>query len=271
MYTQEFMNDKWKNFCEIRKNYEKTDAEYIKERNFLLEVYYPLVHRVAERMSKKIKEVDIDDLVDWGTDGLFHAVHRFDPSLGIKFNTFAIHRIRGAILDNIRQIDWVPRLVRQRNNKLQKVRNQIETNLGRTATNEELASALNMTIEEFVEFKSKATPIGCVSMSANSNKDDHENADMQVESFSTEFNVTDNPVVREEMFKKLMGKNFIPLERKIVHMHYYENMTIKEISEKLGFSESRICQMHGKIIERLQKKAQLNPQYMEGIANILQS
>jgi RNA polymerase sigma factor for flagellar operon FliA len=83
--------------------------------------------------------------------------------------------------------------------------------------------------------------------------------------------VTDNPVVREEMFKKLMGKNFIPLERKIVHMHYYENMTIKEISEKLGFSESRICQMHGKIIERLQKKAQLNPQYMEGIENILQS
>jgi len=271
MYTAEILKQKWSEFCITRTKFEKTDPEYIRERNFLLEVYYPLVFKVAEKMSKKIKEVDIDDLVDWGTDGLFHAVHRFDPSLGNKFDTFAIHRIRGSILDNIRQIDWVPRLVRQRNNKLQKVRNKIETELGRTATNEELATALNMTTEEFIEFKAKATPVGCMSMSMHVSKKDSEHDDMQIENYATSSNVTDNPIVREEMFKKLMGKNFIPIERKIIHMHYYENMTMKEISDKLGFSESRISQMHGKIIERLQKKVQLNPEYMDGISGLLQS
>lgn len=269
MYTAEIMKQKWDEFCITRTKYEKTDIKYIQERNFLLEFYYPLVLRVAEKMCKKIKDVDIDDLVDWGTDGLFHAVHRFDPSLGNKFNTYAIHRIRGSILDNIRQIDWVPRLVRQRNNRLQKVRNQIETRLGRTATNEELASALDMTLEEFTEFSYKANPIGCISMNMNPNKKDSEKDNMQIEDYVTSTQYTDNPVVREEMFKKLLGKNFVPIERKIVHMHYYQGMTMKEISDKLGFSESRISQMHGKIIERLQKKVRLNPEYMEGLFNIL--
>ena len=73
------------------------------------------------------------------------------------------------------------------------------------------------------------------------------------------------------MFKKLMGKNFIPLERKIVHMHYYDNMTMKEIAKETGYSESRISQMHSKILERLQKKVELNPNYMKGLEAILQS
>jgi RNA polymerase sigma factor for flagellar operon FliA len=87
--------------------------------------------------------------VQWGTDGLFHAVDRFDPTLNIKFETYAIHRIRGAILDNIRKVDWVPRLVRQRYSKIQKATQALQTDLGRIPTDEELAQYMSMTVEDF--------------------------------------------------------------------------------------------------------------------------
>ena len=284
MISNEALKTKWNNFVEIRskfdknasdsvketEDYKKSQKDYEKARNSLLELYYPLVSKVADRMHKKIREVDIDDLVAWGTDGLFHAIDRFDPTLENKFETFAIHRIKGSILDNIRQVDWVPRLVRQRHNKLQKARHALECDLGRIPTSEEMANHLGMTLEEFTEIEAKANPVSCVSIYSNSSgKEDGE--ELQIESYESSEEQPLGSVVKEEMFKKLMGRNFIPLERKIVHMHYYENMTMKEIAEKTGYSESRISQMHAKILERLQKKVALNPSYMSDLEAILQS
>jgi len=261
----------WQKFCATRLVCEKNHPTYISERNVLLEHYYPLVTKVAENMSKKIKEVDIDDLVDWGTDGLFHAVHRFDPTLKIKFETFAIHRIRGSILDNIRQVDWVPRLVRQRYNQIQKAKQSLETDLGRSPTDEEMATRMNLTLEDYLEIKGKSNPVGCISMYASSGSGDNEGEEIQIESFQSVDRSANNVIIRDEMFKKLLGRNFIPLERKIMHMHYYDNMTMKEIADKTGYSESRISQMHAKVIERLQKKIKLNPEYMSGLESLLQS
>ena len=284
MITGEALKAKWNNFVEIRskfdknasdsvkitENYKKSQKNYEMARNSLLELYYPLVSKVADRMHKKIREVDIDDMVAWGTDGLFHAIDRFDPTLENKFETFAIHRIKGSILDNIRQVDWVPRLVRQRYNKLQKARHALECDLGRIPTSEEMANHLGMTLDEFTDIESKANPISCISIYSNSSgKDDTE--EFQIESYESDDELPFNSVLKEEMFRKLMGRNFIPLERKIIHMHYYENMTMKEIAEKTGYSESRISQMHAKIIERLKKKVALNPSYMSDLEAILQS
>lgn len=271
MISEESIRNKWDEFVVIREKLDKQDPQYIKARNSLLEIYYPLVTKVAERMHKKIREVDIGDLVAWGTDGLFHAVERFDPSLKNKFETFAIHRIRGSILDNIRQVDWVPRLVRQRYSKIQKVKQTLESELGRMPTHEEIADHMGLSLDEYMEISAKATPVSCISMNAGRSEDSDTGEEIQIESITTDEEKPDTTVLREEMFKKLMGKNFIPLERKIVHMHYYDNMTMKEIAKETGYSESRISQMHSKIIERLQKKVELNPNYMKGLEVILQS
>ena len=118
MISEEFINDKWNNLIKVRNSVPEEEREKNKEyqavRNPLMEIYYPLVIKVADKMQKKYKEVDYNDLVSWGTDGLFHSINRFDPERKNKFETYAVHRIKGAIIDNIRQVDWVPRLVRQR-------------------------------------------------------------------------------------------------------------------------------------------------------------
>lgn len=286
MITAEALKSKWEAFLpsrdkfintykeaedEVKKTeeYLESKKEYETGRNEFLVMYYPLVGKVAERMSKKIREVHPDDLVTWGTEGLFHAIDKFDPYLKNKFETYAVHRIRGAILDNIRDVDWVPRLVRQRHSKLQKAYHSLKCSLGRDPTKEEVANYFGVSLEEFEEIESKSNPISCVSISSNSSKEDGE--EIQLESIVSEEQKPLNSVVRDEMFKKLLGRNFTPLERKIVYMHYYENMTMKEIAEKTGYSESRISQMHTKILERLQKKVQLNPSYMSDLEAILQS
>lgn len=260
----------WEEFVKIRDIYPSNSEVYIKARNVLLEHFYHLVFKVAENMSKKIKEVELDDLITWGTDGLFDAVTKFDPTLQIKFETYAIHRIRGAVLDNIRKVDWVPRLVRQRNSQLQKLSQKLEAELNRAPTDADFAAAMNMTVEEFETFKNKATPVGCISMYAGTVTMDDDGEGMQIEDMRSHEQTAADHVLRQEMFQKLLGRNFTPLERKIVYMHYYENMTMKEIATNLGYSESRISQMHGKILERLHRKVELNPQYMSGLRSMLE-
>lgn len=267
--NKEDIEQLWAVFIITRTCSDKNNPEYIQQRNLLLTYYYPLVTRVAENMSKKIKEVDFDDFIAWGTDGLFHAVDRFNPAFNNKFETYAIHRIRGAVLDNIRKVDWVPRLVRQRNNKLQKAKQSLESKLGRTATDEEMATHMGMELEDFIEMRDKANPTGCVSMYAGNSSNDSDFEEIQIESYQTDDASASNVLIREEMFKKLLSRNYTPFERQIVHMHYYENMTIKEIAQKTGYCESRISQLHAKIIDRLQRKIKMNPQYMAHLTSML--
>lgn len=247
------------------------DEEYRNAKKPILEIYYPLVISVAQRAKKKYHEVDIDDLISWGTDGLFRAVDLFDRTRKNKFETYAIPRIKGAIIDNIRKVDWVPRLVRQRSAKIQKAKQALESKLGTAPTDAQVAEYLNMPLDKYLEMESKANPVVCYSMNAGVRNSSNEEQDevIQIESVVNEEESPVGSVLREEMFKKLMGRNFIPLERKIMHMHYYHNMTMKEIAEDIGYSESRVSQMHSKIIERLQKKVKLNPGYMKDLQAIL--
>lgn len=271
MIRDEVIRNKWDSFVFSKNHKETNEKEYIKCRNDLIEIYYPLVFKVANKLHTKIREVDIDDLVGWGTDGLFQAIERFDLSLNIKFETYAIYRIRGSIIDNIRQIDWVPRLVRQRQAKIQKAKQSLESSLGRIPTFEEISKELGISLEEYAQMESKSNLVSCISLNSGKSEQHEYGEQIQVETVVSDEDKPSCQVLREEMFKKLMGRNFIPLERKIIHMHYYNNMTMKEIAEKTGYSESRISQMHSKIIERLKKKVELNPTYMKDLQAILHS
>ncbi len=267
------LQQKWIDFANIRQNTEQNKKEYIDARNFFIEHYYHLVIKVAKKMHKKINEVDVDTLVSWGLDGLIDAINKFDLSMENKFETFSYHRIRGSILDNIRKVDWVPRLVRQRHSLIQKKKNDLECSLGRPPNDEEVAEALKMSMEEYADISAKSNPYLCVSLfsnsSENSGKGSGEDKISQIENIASVDSEPIDDILKQEMFNKLLGKNFVPLERKIIHLHYYENLTMKEIAEKTGYSESRISQMHAKILERIKRKADANPQYMKDLESAL--
>lgn len=283
------LHQQWENFISIRNSYIEFESRNLSEeelaingeyqeiknkyqsmRNYFLEIYYPVVTIVATKVSKKIKEVDIDDLVSWGTDGLFQAINKYDPYKGFKFETFAIHRIRGSILDKIREADWVPRLVRQRNTLVQKALYTLQSSLGRVPIDDEVAEYLGYSKEEYLNIKSKSTPVSCVSISAGSSNDysDGDPCDFQIKSKVSKEDEPVQDILKNEFFKKIMGRGFTPFERKIVDMHYYKNMSIKEIAEEVKFSESRVSQLHAKIISRLKDKVNKNPEYMKDIESL---
>ena len=200
--TDEELKDLWNLLRQIKDEPESDDRKkkYENVRNVLMEHFYYLVQRIAERMALKLKDVSVDDLTSYGVDGLFQAVENFDQDRGNKFQTYAVPRIRGSILDNIRTIDWVPRLVRQRSSKIEKARLALEAKLGRTPSDSEMASYFRMSDEEYAELKSKSIPVGCVSINAKINKDD--DSDFE---FNQAISHDDDPLkslVKDEFFKK---------------------------------------------------------------------
>jgi len=239
--------------------------------NNLAEKYYHLVMEVAKRMSPKLKEVTAEECASYGVDGLYEAIKKFNTDLGIQFRTFAPHRIRGAILDNIRKADWVPRLVRQRSSSIERFRQSYFKKNGVNPSDAEMAEMLECPDNEFDVLSRKSTPVGIVSM-YNKSRSEH---DEEFEEILTVQSDNDNEpilkILREEMFKKLLGNDFTKLERKIVKLHYYENLTMKEIAKETDFSESRISQMHGDILRRLKQKIDRNPQYALELEKLLES
>jgi len=250
----------------------KNDVEsksYLDARNRLIEVYYPMACQIAKRMSYKLKDVTEDELSSFGVDGLIDAVEGFDRTMDVKFKTFAMYRIRGAILDNIRKVDWVPRLVRKRHSDLEQMRRKFESEYGRPLTDGEMAERMGLTLGEYEDILRRSTPVALISMDSRSRgEQDHETETIANIATAEEKEPLDD-ILRDEMYKKLLGKNFTPLERKIILMHYYEGLTMKDIADSIGFSESRISQLHGDIIRRLKKKIDRNPQYAEDLQRML--
>ncbi|MEM8875257.1 MAG: FliA/WhiG family RNA polymerase sigma factor [Planctomycetota bacterium] len=237
---------------------ERTEAR----RNQLMETYLHLVRYNAERIYQKLPdEVDVDDLISAGIFGLMDAIDGFDLERGVKFETFSAPRIRGAILDELRSMDWVPRLVRSRSHKMGGAMRQLEVELGREPTPEECAEKLGVDMEEFAKIQKDASAVGVVSLSrkwfeTDSNKDVRE---IDV----LEDRKTTNPVrdIQRKDLKDLMCKGLSRAERLIVILYYFEEMTMKEIGSTLDLSESRVSQMHSSIIARL--KAQMSDRKRE--------
>ena len=239
--------------------------------NSLIVAYYSLVENISERIAPKLKEITAEECASYGVDGLYEAIEKFDRTKGIQFRTFAPHRIRGAILDNIRKVDWVPRLVRQRNTLIDRLKESFYKTHGYNPSDSDMAEILHYSKDQFDTLSQKATPTGVSSMHNNpSGEQDGE--------FEEMLNVKDSKdgdpifrMLRDEMFKKLLGHDFTKLERRIVYLAYYESLTMKEIAVQTNFSESRISQMHSEIIRRLKQKVERNPLYAVELEKILES
>ena len=222
------------------------------DRNVLMEAYLHLVRYNAERVYAKLpNEVDVDDLMSAGIFGLMDAIDHFDFSKGVKFETYCARRIQGAILDELRSMDWVPRLVRSRSTKLDSAQKSLEVSLGRQPTHEELAEKMDVDMEEFGKIYKDAQATSIVSLSrkwyeTDSNKDVRE---IDV----LEDKRTSNPLsdIQRKDLKELMSQGLSRAERLIVTLYYFEEMTMKEIGATLDLSESRVSQMHSSILARL--------------------
>jgi len=234
--------------------YKKVGTEEL--RNRLMENYLPLVKYNAERIYSKLPdEVDLDDLMSAGIFGLMDAIDAFDLERGVKFETYCAPRIRGAILDELRSMDWVPRLVRSRSSQVEQARRSLQMELGRKPTDDELCEKMGVNDDEFAKIRKDAGAVGVVSLSrkwfeTDSNKDVRE-----IDVLKDAKQVNPFKAVQKRDLKDLITKGLSRAERLIVILYYYEEMTMKEIGVTLDLSESRVSQMHSSILARL--KAQL--------------
>ena len=216
-------------------------------RNLLLEHYLPIVRKVAECLFTKLPdEVDVEDLISAGIFGLMDAVRAYDLSRGVRFETYCYMRIRGAILDELRSMDWVPRLVRSREHKLHKALHKVTMKLGRPPTDEELAREMHLAMTEFQKLIRDSAAVGLVSLNQKWFEIREELEDKNTES------PVETASKRESLAELIRGE-LSRAERTIIILYYFEDMTMKEIAKALGLSESRISQIHASVLNRLQE------------------
>lgn len=231
-------------------------------RNLLMEHYRDLVRYAAERLHSKLPDkVELDDLISAGIFGLMDAIDAYDPERGVKFETYCAPRIKGSILDELRSMDWVPRLVRARAHQLSKATHALEMHLGRKPDEEELAEQLKMNTEEFTRLQRDANAVSLVSLSTKCGDGDGEKDVYEIDVIKD--NRSEDPLLEAQKrdLKNLLTKGLTRAERLIIVLYYYEEMTMKEIGATLDLSESRVSQMHSSIVARL--KAQMNTRKKE--------
>lgn len=223
-------------------------------REQLIVKYAQLVKIVAGRLSMYLGyNVDYEDLVSYGIFGLIDAVDKFDYTKGIKFETYASLRIRGAILDQIRKLDWVPRTLRQKQKKIDTAVLAIELKLGKAATELDIATEIGISEEELLVWRGQTNITNVISLdefvSSSGEKD--------LDSFkTTTFETPEEVVERNEMKKLLLEslKSLTEKEKRVVILYYYEELTLKEISKVLEVSESRISQLHTRALQKMKAK-----------------
>lgn len=220
-------------------------------RDQLILEYAQLVKLVAGRLSMYLGyNVEYDDLVGYGVFGLIDAIDKFDYGKNVKFETYASLRIRGAILDQIRKMDWIPRSLRQKQKKIDSAMAKIELEKGRVATDEEIALELGISEEELSNWQGQAKATNLISLDEYTDTGTETKMEMVG---NARFDQPEESVEKEEM-KQMLVKALDQLtekERNVVVLYYYEEMTLKEISLVLEVSESRISQLHTKALKKM--------------------
>jgi RNA polymerase sigma factor FliA len=219
-------------------------------KNILSEEYYPIVRYVAEKMIERLPHnVQVEDLVSAGVFGLFDAIDKFDLSRGVKFETYCVNRVRGSMLDELRHMDWVPRLTRARANKLEEAYSKLEKLNGRAPTDVELARELHISVDQLDELFREVSGASIVSMGRRTlDKDPNQVGVDIMEDEKIEGPLPAN--MRRDLLE-FCKKRLSTKERYILMMYYFEDLTLKEIGQILDLSESRVCQLHAKLISRL--------------------
>ncbi|WP_425447461.1 FliA/WhiG family RNA polymerase sigma factor [Dethiothermospora halolimnae] len=228
---------------EVWKKFKKTKDIDLKK--IIIEEYIHLVRIVAGRMYNFYGgNVEYDDLISFGVFGLIDAIDKFDLDRNLKFETYAQIRIRGAMIDNLRKLDWVPRSLRKKAKELEKVVNKLENSLSRTITNDDIAMEMGITKEEVEDIFSEISTFNLVSF--------EEILDIK-SGVNIRGNSRDNPeeIFDEKELKKIIKATIDKLpnkERMVISLYYYDELTYKEIGKVLDLSESRISQIHSKAI-----------------------
>jgi RNA polymerase sigma factor for flagellar operon FliA len=221
-------------------------------RNTLIERYLPLVRYNAEKVWAKLPEgVDISDLISAGVFGLMDAIDAFDMERGVKFETYCVPRIRGAMLDELRTMDWVPRLVRSKASKMEAARKEAEAEVGRPPTDAEIAAKMKLPLEEFEKLKSEASAVNLVSLNKKWYETDSYKDVREIDILEDQKGEDPTLGLQKRDLMKLVTKGLNRNERLIIILYYYEELTMKEIGSTLGLSESRVSQMHSSIVARL--------------------
>ena len=222
-------------------------------RDQLILEYINVVNLVAGRMGMYLGyTVEYDDLVGYGIFGLIDAIDKYDMAKNVKFETYASLRIRGSILDHIRKLDWVPRTLRQKQKKMDAVSGKLEEELGRPATDQEIADELGLSLDEYEGWKSEAELSNLISL------DDYleQGNEGRLDTFGSRFVGPEAAVEQDEM-KKMLTEALMTLtekEQRVVTLYYYEELTLKEISEVLEVSESRVSQLHTKALKKIKDR-----------------
>ena len=241
---------------ELWLEYKKTRSPQLRDK--FIRQYMPLVKYVAGKLAVGMPgSVEFDDLVGFGQFGLLDAIEKFDPGKNVKFKTYAVTRIRGAIFDELRQLDWVPRSVRQKSREIEDTIVDLEAKLGRTATDAEIAEKMGVSEAEYQQTVMKVSGTSVLSLNDvwySGNDNDHMSIGDSIESPSS---LNPDVIVEREEIRKVIVEaiNELPeKEKMVIVLYYHEDLTFKEIGQVLEVSESRISQLHTRANLRLRAK-----------------
>ncbi|HZN60008.1 MAG TPA: FliA/WhiG family RNA polymerase sigma factor [Planctomycetota bacterium] len=238
------------NIDEVWRDFKKTGDKEL--RNVLIEKYLPLVKYIAERLLAKLPQnIELDDLTSAGIFGLMDAIEGFDLTRGVKFETYCTTRIRGAILDELRSLDWVPRIVRNKANRVEGAWKSLEMELGRTPTDMEMAERLQMTLPQYEELLREASAITIVSLTEKAKEDQGSKTLRKIDLLENKKQPDPESELKTKEITEFITKGLSRKERLIMLLYYYEDLTMREIGATLNLSESRVCQLHSRIIFRL--------------------
>jgi RNA polymerase sigma factor FliA len=235
-----------------------------KARERLVLAYAPLVKYVGGRMSSGLpSHVEEADLISYGLLGLISAIERFEPEREIKFETFAITRIKGSIIDELRSLDWVPRSVRTKAREIERMNAKLEHQLHRAPTDQEMAAALDVSLEEFQDSMARVSNSSVVALDELWTVSDSSGDQVSLLDTIQDPDAPDPALEMDttEMKDRLADAiaRLPEREKLVVALYYYENLTLREIGEVLGVTESRVSQLHTKAVLRLKSRLQGDP------------
>jgi len=241
---------------ELWEEYKKTKDPKIREQ--LVKQYAPLVKYVAGKVAIGMPHnVEFDDLVGFGVFGLFDAIEKYDPDKHVKFKTYAVTRIRGAIFDELRSIDWVPRSVRQKSKEIENTVQRLEASLGRAASDKEIADEMGIEVNELHKLMMKVSGTSVLSINEVYYTGEENDKVSIGDSIESPKSLNPDMIVEKDEIKRVIVEaiNELPeKEKKVLVLYYYEDLTLKEIGKVLEVTESRVSQLHTKAIMRLRTK-----------------
>lgn len=244
-------------FVRQQKNLESSSQSNAERDELILE-HLPQIKYIAQRISTKLpSHVELNDLVSAGILGLLDAIEKFDPNRGVKFKTYAELRIKGAILDSLRNLDWAPRSLRKKSKDLERVHRDLEQRLGRPATDKEVCEEMEITLEEFYELVDQIKGLNLGSFQELSGQDDDKNGEPLVKYVPDAPSLDPFFVFHKSEIQGILSTAIDTLpkkERLVVSLYYFDELTMKEIGKVLGVNESRVSQLHTKAMLRLRTK-----------------